>query len=465
MADVITEGKRKTEDLEEAPSSKKVKEENDSVSEEESKESEVKNGVEKVTMVLPDEDTLNSMPEENMKKTIEKLEKGKFAADKYVESVTRAYEVFSEKNPEAFTEDQQTSLKTLQAFKEKLSGQKKNTSIDQDSKKAFAYHIEVCKAAMPDFFGPTRTEKEAAEEKPEVTETPVEALFKHAPSVTTDAVYQVVNTGLAKLVREKKQLNEELQQLHEKMEIADELLSQQILASMGKEAEGCWRFLQEHGEEIFEHYPKLGKGELVILSVCRDVVVEVLDKIVLCRKNWSGAASALDKYSAGATALVSGPVVASGDYVDKDLLIGLVPDNTNTGRFTLKNKLTDFKTKLDNSHPFIVNHEKSLIPEGGEASYDFILKDLPSRLGAIPSKYLSVEEKLYIGHHMNAVKGCVGKMMELTVAKKVLDGKFVFRKEGKGNDRKWGGGEGKNYRNRNGHGVKSGGQFNHRGSY
>jgi len=465
MADVIAEGKRKTEDLEEAPSSKKVKEENDSASEEESKESEVKNGVDKATLDLPDADTLNSMPEENMKKTIEKLEKGKFAADKYVESVTRAYEVFSEKNPEAFSENQQTSLKTLQSFKEKMSGQKRNTVIDEDTKKAFAYHIEVCKAAMPDFFGPITEKEAAAEVKPEVTETPVETLFKKAPAVTPDAVYQVVNTGLAKLVKEKKQLNEDLQQLYQKMEIADELLSHQILGSMGKEAEGCWRFILEHGEEIFQHYSKLGKGELVILSVCRDVVIEVLDKIVLCRKNWSGAASALDKYPVGATALVSGPVVASGDYAEKDLLIGLVPDNTSSGRFTLKNKLGDFKTKLDSSHPFIVNHEKSLIPEGGEASYDFIMKELPSIVGAAPSKYLTAEERLYIGYHINAMKGCVGKMMELTVAKKVLDGKFVFRKEGKGNDRKWGGNDGKNYRNRNGHGVKSGGQFNHRGSY
>lgn len=474
MADVITEGKRKTEDHEEVPASKKAKD-TDSGSEEETKESELKNGVEKVTLDLPDEDTLSSMPEENMKKTIDQLEKGKLVADKYVEALTRAYDAFADKNPEFFTEDQQTSLQTLQSFKEKMTDKKRNTEIEEDTKKAFAYHIEVCKAAMPALFNPVPEEKEPAEEKPEVTETPVEALFKKAPAVTMDAVYQVVNTGLTKLVREKKQLNDELQQLYEKMEISDESLRHQILESMGKEAEGCWRFLQENGEAIFEHYSKVGKSELVILSLCRDVVAEVIEKIILCRKNWTIAASALNKYSMGATALVDGPVVSAEQYSNKDHLIGLIPDN----RLSLQQLLSDLKRKVDSSDKVIIDHEKSLIPEGGEASYDFILKELPSKLGRTLSKSLAVEEKLYIGYHLNVIKGCVGKMMELTIARKCLDGKYVFRKDAKGGH---GHGRGRDYRsgrddrhdgwkdrNRNryggGLGVKSGGQFDHRGSY
>jgi len=472
MADVITEGKRKTEeDPEEVPAAKKAKD-NDSGSEEETKEeSELKNGVEKVTLDLPDEDTLNSMPEENMKKTIDQLEKGKFVADKYVEALTRAYDAFADKNPEFFTEDQQTSLQALQSFKEKMTDKKRNTDIDEDTKKAFAYHIEVCKAAMTELFTPVTEEKETVEEKTEVTETPVEALFKKAPAVTMDAVYQVANTGLTKLVREKKQLNDELQQLYEKMEISDESLRHQILESMGKEAEGCWRFLQEHGEEIFEHYSKLGKSELVILSLCRDVVSEVIEKIILCRRNWAIAASALNKYPMGATALVCGPVITADNYGNKDHLIGLIPDN----RLSLQQLLSELKRKVDSSDKAIIDHEKSLIPEGGEASYDFILKELPSKLGRTLSKTLAVEEKLYVGYHLNVIKGCVGKMMELTIARKCLDGKYVFRKDakgghghGRGRDYRSGRDDGWKDRNRNrygGHGVKSGGQFDHRGSY
>jgi len=465
MADVITEGKRKTEeDHDEVPASKKVKDNDSGSEEEETKESELKNGVEKVTLDLPDEDALNSMPEENMKKTIGQLEKGKFVADKYVEALTRAYDAFADKNPDLFTEDQQTSLQTLQAFKEKMTDKKRNTELDEDTKKAFAYHIEICKAAMTDLFTPVKEEQEPAAEAPEVAENPVEALFKKAPAVTMDAVYQVVNTGLTQLVRNKKQLNEELQQLYEKMEISDESLRHQILESMGKEAEGCWRFLQEHGPEIFELYSKVGKSELVVLSLCRDVVSEVIEKIILSRKNWTTAASALNKYSMGATALVCGPVVTPEQYGNKDHLIGLIPDN----RLALQQLVSDLKRKVDSSDKVIIDHEKSLIPEGGEASYDFIIKELPLKLGRTLSKNLAVEEKLYIGYHLSVIKGCVGKMMELTIARKCLDGKYVFRKDVKGGH---GHGRGRDYRsgrddrNRNRYGGKSGGQFDHRGSY
>jgi len=466
MADIIAEGKRKTdEEHEEVPSAKKVKDDG-SCSEEDTKESEVKNGVEKVTLDLPDEDAINSMPEENMKKIIDLLEKGKFVADKYVQSLTQAYESFSEKNPDIFTEDQKTSLQTLQSFKEQMEDKKRNTEIEEDTKKAFAYHIEVCKAAMSDLFNPITEEKEEAEEK-KATETPMEALFKKAPAVTMDAVYQLVNTGLTKVVREKKQLNDELKELYEKMEISDESLRHQILESMGKEAEGCWRFLQEHGGEIFELYSKVGKSELVILSLCRDVVSEVIEKIILCRRNWAVAASSLNKYPVGATALLCGPVVALEQYENKDHLIGLIPDN----RLSLQQLLSDLKRKVDGSDKAIINHERSLIPEGGEGSYNFILKELPGMLGRTLSKPLAVEEKLYLGYHLNVIKSPVYKMMELTVARKCLDGKYVFRKDGKG-----GHGRGRDYRSGRddrsrsrysggGHGGKSGSQFDHRGSY
>lgn len=422
--------------------------------------------MEKPTLDLPDEDTLNTISEENMKKTIEKLGNGKFAFNKYVDSLTTTCDIFTEKNPDSLSEDAQTSLTALKTFKENLSGQKKNPDIDEDTKKAFAYHIEVCKAAMSDLFNLVTEDKEPAEEKPEVTETPVEALFKKAPAVALDVVYQVVNSGVPKLVREKKQLNEELQQLCQKMEYADESLSHQILGAMGKEAEGCWRFLQEHGEQILELYSKLGKAELVILSVCRDVVAEVFEKIVLCRKNWTGAASALGRYPNGATALVAGPLVATADYEDKENLMGLVPDNSRenstTGRFTLKYKLQDFKNKIENAHPAIVEHEKSNLPEGYEPSLNFILKDLPPVVAGAPSKFLAVEEKLYIGHHMNVIKGSVNKMMELSIARKVLDGKYVFHPKDNYNKNH----RGERARNRNGYGgPKSGGKFNHRGSY
>jgi len=246
-------------------------------------------------------------------------------------------------------------------------------------------------------------------------------------------------------------------------------LRQQILESMGKEAEGCWRFLQEHGEEIFEHYSKLGKSELVILSLCRDVVSEVIEKIILCRRNWTIAAAALNKYSVGATALVGGPVVTAEQYGNKDHLMGLIPDN----RLSLQQLLLDLKRKVDSSDQAIINHEKTLIPEGGEASYNFILKELPSKLGRTLTKSLALEEKLYIGYHLSVIKGCVGKMMELTIARKCLDGKYVFRKDvkgghGRGRDYRSGRDDGFKDRNRNrygGHGVKSGGQFDHRGSY
>ena len=154
----------------------------------------------------------------------------------------------------------------------------KYNDVDDDSKKAFAYHIEVCKSAMPEIFSPALDEEEGKkdEEMTDATpENPIEALFKKGPFVSLDKVFEMCNSGTAKLTREKNKLKEELQTLHYQMQISDELLSQQVLEVIGKEAESCWRFFHENADTIFELYPKLGKGELVVLSVCRDIITEV----------------------------------------------------------------------------------------------------------------------------------------------------------------------------------------------
>jgi len=459
MADVINDGKRKTEDLEDTPATKKAKD-----SEVEVK---VENGVDNLpTLDLPDEDTLNTMPEESMKKTIEKLAKGKVAADKYVESLTIAHDTVAERKPDFLSEEQKISFLALKNFKEQMADKKVNAKIEDDTKKAFAYHIEVCKAAMSELFTAVAEVKEA-EEKPAVTETPIEAVFKHAPSLAMDSVYEVVNTGLTKLVRagEKKQLLEDLKQLYEKMQIADESLSHQILESIGKDAVGCWRFLHQHAEEIFELYTKLGKTELVILSVCRDVVATVLEKMILCRKNWGVAAQTLNRYPMGATSLVGGPVVTSEVFGNTSSLMGLIPDSCFTGHDSLQHLLGDLKRKVDSSDKKIIDHEKTLFPEGGEESFNFILNDLPSKLVGSQNRFLSVEEKLYIGYHYSVIKNCIYKMMELSIARKVLDGKYIFRKDAKSGD---GRRDGRKDRNRNGfggRGISNGRQFNHRGMY
>ena len=60
----------------------------------------------------------------------------------------------------------------------------KYNDVDDDSKKAFAYHIEVCKSAMPEIFSPALDEEEGKkdEEMTDATpENPIEALFKKRP--------------------------------------------------------------------------------------------------------------------------------------------------------------------------------------------------------------------------------------------------------------------------------------------
>ena len=57
------------------------------------------------------------MSEEAMKKTLTLLQKGKYVADKYVEALTRAYDIFHDKNPDVFNDTQEASLAVLQTFK------------------------------------------------------------------------------------------------------------------------------------------------------------------------------------------------------------------------------------------------------------------------------------------------------------------------------------------------------------
>lgn len=148
-------------------------------------------------------------------------------------------------------------------------------------------------------------------------------------------------------------------------------------------------------------------------------------------------------------------MITAEQYTNKDLMISLAPEN----RASLQQLISGWNRKVDSSDKFIINYQKSLLPEGGEASYEFIMKELAGKLGRMPTKSLAVEEKLYIGYHLSLIKGCVGKMMELTIARKSLEGKGKYHSGGD-----FRGGRDDRNRNRYG-GGRNRGRFDHRGSY
>jgi len=362
------------------------------------------------TIAMPED--IDGISEESLEKTVKALGRGKVAVLKYVDAIKRAYDIIATMFPGEIKGAQNKSLAVLQEFTEETKGVSR-VKLSDETKKAFAYHVEVCKTGMPTLFEETAAVTESKEE-PE--ETPVQKLFKKAPKLSVSKVNDVVNRG-GKIMKEKKSLLNDLNDLNSKMQIVDNLLCIQ-LAEANPDEKRAWQFFQENADQIIELFPTLGVTELVILDFCKSVGQAVLEKMTICRKNWTSLGSQLKVKSPSVSNLVNGPLVTPDQLAANKSLSPVTAET----RSTLLNVVSGINKKVDNN---ITGIYKSLMSKEDAESFNYIVNDLVVLIGKQQSKSLLPEEKLYIGYHLSKVRPYVSKISDLNMTKNVLEGNFA----------------------------------------
>jgi len=403
------------------------------------------------TVDMPD--NIDGIPDEAVEKTQKALERGKIAVLKYVEAIDRACEVIKAMFPDVTRDAQEASLTVLKEFKEEVKTVPK-LKLSDETKKAFAYHVEICKTGMPNLF----EEPAEAETKEEPQETDVQKLFKKAPKLSVGAINDVINRG-SKIVKEKKTLLNDLNDLNTKMQIVDNLLCLQLVEPNPDEKK-AWQFFQENADQLLEVFPSLGATELVILDFCKTLGNKILEKMSICRKNWTTLGTQLPSKSPSVSSLVYGPVVTA-DMLSADKIV------TAETRATLLNVVAGIKKKINNN---VTDYVKNLMSKEDAESFQYIVNDLEGMIGKQQNKPLVPEEKLYIGYHLSKVRPHVSRIAELNASKTVLEGNYVFHDRPEFTERKsfgsprGGSGRGGSFSKRGVDFKKSGGASGYRGN-
>jgi len=226
--------------------------------------------------------------------------------------------------------------------------------------------------------------------------------------LSVGTINDVINRG-SKVVKEKKALLNELTDLNTKMQIVDNLLCLQLVEP-NQDEKKAWQFFQENADQIIEIFPKLSATELVILDFCKNIGNTVLEKMSICRKNWTSLGSQLTSKSPSVSSLVNGPIVTPDLLTANKNLIPLTAET----RATLLNVVAGIKKKVNNNS---AGYVKSLMNKEDTESYNFIVNDLEVLIGKQHNKTLLPEEKLYIGYHLSKVRPYVSKIADLNTSK------------------------------------------------
>jgi len=384
--------------------------EEEKLEDDEAKSDEAKEPEKVFTLEMP-EDT-EGISEEAVEVTVKTLSRGKVAILKYVEAIKRMYDIITAIYPDLDRAAQNASLTILKDFSDEITtSEHTKVTLTEEVKKVFAYHVEVCKKGTK-IFEPTPTS-----DKAEPDENLVLKLFKKAPKLSVDKVNEVINKG-AKIMKEKQALLDGLNDLNVKMQIVDNALCT-LLVESNTEERHAWQFFQENSDKIIELFPLLGAPELVILQSCKDIGNKVLDKMSICRKNWTSLGTQITEKSPTVSNLVSGPLVTADQLAEKKNLTTLAPET----RSTLINVISGIKKKTSNN---VTDYVKSHMSPDDLESFNYIANDLEGLMGKRTSKSLCKEEKMYVGYHLSKVRPYVQKITELHQTKTVLEGSYPF---------------------------------------
>ena len=407
-------GKRKAEEQEEAMNKKAkedVTEEQDKSTNEDPKEEEV------LTLEMPE--SIVGVSDAAISEIMEVLtNKGKQAIMKNIEAAERTHEIMDEFFPKKITSNMLNSLTALKSFQEKMNTITfKADLLTDEIKLAFAQHIEVIKASLPEVF--TEEEKPKEIEEPAKNQSEVEILFGKLPRIAVENIksFCTLNQISAK---EKNKLKSEIHHLFIKMNEFNSTLTSQFL-ELNLETAELYKFLLENGESVLNLFSKFTKAELIILFACKAAAEEILEKMSVAEENFTIIGQHLTNKSKAAGNLLYGPTITSDDVSTTEVFMKAAPE-TRSG--IVKNIITGRK-KLAKAGSVINLLKKHMTPKE-LTSFEFVFDKLQGNLGKNSARALIPEEKVYIGYHFNNVWPFITQATDLGNAKRILDGSYHF---------------------------------------
>merc|ERR1719427_1505088 len=198
------------------------------------------------------------------------------------------------------------SYETLKDFSSSLDAIKK-LDLTEDTKKAFAYHVHVIKKGLPQMFGEGVEENSA-----ESLEAAIKKMFSKVPHMSVEDAMEVAGND-KKVKQMKNTLLDELKELNNNIGIMDANLCRNLVPQSDAQ---LWSFYLENSTKLEEYYSKFGPAELITLSSITEIGRNVLEKVQICRKNWTAAGASLETKSPSPSSLVSGPLVSKDNLGD-----------------------------------------------------------------------------------------------------------------------------------------------------
>jgi len=221
--------------------------------------------------------------------------------------------------------------------------------------------------------------------------------------------------------RQKNKLIEELKEVKAKMEAVDSKLSADLLKYGSQKERETWAFLIDNTLKLCELSAQLGPAEVITLVSCKKEVEMMLEKMDTCSKNWEEAGAHMEKKSTAMSSLVLGPPLGEMEKPEDEAQHAL-PTRT-----AFHQALEEQKKKVEGGVDVVKRFVQSSVPSEYMESYDFVFNYLIKALCKGASKPLVPEEKVYLGYHFGKAKKVVQKISNLSFAKRVMDGTYIFK--------------------------------------
>merc|ERR1719219_250957 len=205
-----------------------------------------------------------------------------------------------------------------------------------------------------------------------------------------------------KIIKEKKNLLSELEELMEKLMIMESSLRHQLTELLDFEDRETFKFLFNNFTHITSLFDKFGKSELVALGLAKDVAIKLLGHMGECHENWAVVGAGLEESSTAISALVLGPALNPEQVEDSKALM----EHTGSNRAALISTINELKYKVDTTETRDIKYIKSNFSKDQLRSYNYIMNELTQKLLLNindMNKELVSEEKVYIGYHLSVV--------------------------------------------------------------
>jgi len=350
---------------------------------------------------------------ESINKITEHLSKGKYVIDKYYEGLEKAHKILVEYYPQDFDKEFEASMECVKNFKETLQSEK--LGLDDHTKLVFAQHLLTCNKSLHMLF----EEPDDVEVKSQ--DCDLQEILKKAPKVSMNEINDMCQMSY-QASRQKNKLIEELKVTKATMESVDSVLSTDLLKHGSEKERETWAFIMDNTSKLCELSAQLGPAEVITLMSCKKEVEKILQKMETCTKNWEAAGAHLEKKSPALSSLVLGPALGE-DMGDP----GEEAEHALPTRTAFHQALEEQRKKVEGGADVAEKFIKSSVSAADMESYNFVFNYLLQALCKGASKPLVMEEKVYLGYHYGKTKNIVRKISNLSFAKRVIEGSYVFK--------------------------------------